>query len=175
MVLLLLSLLVLCVADVRVQGADDCKLVLAIDEAQLLYDVEGSGSEQFFASLEILQQHPARYNVRVLIAAAYGTGVGYAGGANLTETSIKPVATLSCLDTAESIGIHPGALSLQLDPEDVEELWEKWKAFRNLPLDSLVKDQVVAMCASQVSVCMCWVHNSQQVVSVVLPFPPSLI
>lgn len=58
-----------------------------IDEAQLLYNC--IGIKQIFASLEILQQHPTRYNMRVLIAAAYGTGEGYKGGANLTETSIE--------------------------------------------------------------------------------------
>lgn len=130
--------------------------MLAIDDAELLYDVEGSGSQQFWAALRLLHLDPGRCNVRVVIAAAYGADVGYLGGDSLTKTSmaidIMHMAKQCSLDTAGTIGIHPGALSLQLDPEDVQELWDAWQLSSNLQLGDLVKDWIVTICASQVSI-----------------------
>lgn len=128
-----------------VASDDDCRLVLAVDEAQLLYNTEGSGSNQFFTALKRLD--PSKCNVRLLIAAAYGAG---ASSDSQTGRPESPVATPGDIDTSESITIHPGRVSLQLDPEDVDELWCAWTAAANLQLEDMVRDRIAAMCASQV-------------------------
>lgn len=115
-------------------GDDDCRLVLAIDEAQLLYNVHGSDSQNFFTALKRLD--PTRCNVRLLIAAAYGAG---ASSDSQTGRPDSPMATPGDVDTSESITIHPGNVSLQLDPEDVAELWCAWKACANLQLEDMVR------------------------------------
>lgn len=127
-------------------GDDNCKLLLAVDEAQLLYDVKGSGSQQFFTALKELEQ--GRCNVRVLLAAAYGYGYGTSSGIPTDDPGL-PVASPNDWES-RVITIHPGRVSLQLDPEEVDELWGAWKRVTALQLDDAVKRHIAALCASQV-------------------------
>lgn len=125
-------------------GDDNCKLVLAVDEVQLLYNVKGSGSQQFFTALKELEQ--GRCNVRVLLAAAYGYGTS---SGSPTDDPGSPVASPNDWES-RVITIHPGRVSLQLDPEEVDELWDAWKRVTALQLDDAIKRYIAALCASQV-------------------------
>lgn len=128
--------------------------VLALDEAQIIYNMEATLSKPFWTSLKRLQGNVDQFNVRVVLAAAYGAG-GSSTGANSSPDS--PTATPADIDTAAtSVSIHPpqdGRVSLQLSPYEVRELWDEWKAvLARVNLDDTVKDQIAAMCSSQVGI-----------------------
>ena len=130
--------------------------VLALDEAQIIYNVEATNSKAFWTLLKRLQANVSQFNVRVVLAATYSAtmvkqwcnnSAGIISGGNSLPGS--PAAAPTNIDTATTfISIHPsldGRDSLQLTPGEVQELWNAWLVVvAREKLDEMVKDQIAS-------------------------------
>ena len=151
-------------------------VLLCIDEVQIAYHAEKTGSTDFWNQIKRLEGGPgiqeAPYNTRVVMAAAYGTRRSGAHTAKPESPHATPV-DFEHPDMVVTIFPNPSGASLQLSDTEWSELWDKFIKATGLQLGSLIKDHVGRICSMQVR--FAWVASSVMLILLHQPaaaFPP---
>ena len=135
--------------------------LVCIDEAQIAYHVERTGSTGFWNQLKRLESGPgnltAPHDTRVVIAAAYGTKHSAADEAKLESSSALPV-NFEFPGMVVTVFPSRSGASLQLSSVEWSELWDDFTGFTGLQLGSLIKDHIGSICLGQVR--LAWVALS---------------
>ena len=135
--------------------------LVCVDEAQIAYHIERTGSTGFWNQLKRLESGPgnltAPHDTRVVIAAAHGTKHSAASNAKLESSSATPV-NFEFADMVVTIFPSRSGASLQLSSGEWSELWDDFTGFTGLQLGNLIKDHVGSICSGQVR--LAWVALS---------------
>ena len=140
-------------------------LLVCIDEAQIAYHVERTGSAGFWNQLKGLEGSLSRlpggtkiltaaHDIRVVMAAAYGTRRSAADTAEKDSPSATPI-NFEFPDMVVTIFPNPSGASLQLSGAEWSELWKEFTKFTGLQLDILIKEHLALICSGQVR--LAWV------------------
>ena len=128
-------------------------LLVCIDEAQIAYHVERTGSAGFWNQLKGLEGGTkiltAAHDIRVVMAAAYGTRRSAANTAEKDSPSATPI-NFEFPDMVVTIFPSPSGVSLQLSGAEWSELWSNFTGFTGLQLGSLIKEHIALICSGQV-------------------------
>ena len=128
-------------------------LLVCIDEAQIAYHVEKTGSADFWNQLKGLEGGPdivtAAHDIRVVMAAAYGTKRSAAKTPEPESPSVTPI-NFEFPNMVVTIFPSRSGASLQLSGPEWDELWNNFTNYTGLQLGNLIKEHVAAICSGQV-------------------------
>ena len=128
-------------------------VLVCIEEVQIAYHVEKTGSADFWNQLKRLEGGTgiltAAHDTRVVMAAAYGTRPSAANTAEPESPTATPV-NFEFPDMVVTIFPSPSGSSLQLSDAEWSELWDNFTGFTGLQLGNLIKDHVGSICSGQV-------------------------
>jgi hypothetical protein len=124
--------------------SDDKPCVVLVDEVQVLYDTTYSSDLHFWGVMKALAIGTT--NVRVVLAAAYGSsgGLEYAS----IPIDVKDRMVVSIFPPA------PGHVSLQLTSGERCGLWQNFVNYSGLALNEALSDYLFKICAGQVRALM---------------------
>ena len=109
--------------------------LICMDEVQIAYNVEMTGSSDFWNQLKRLEGGPgalaAVHDTRVVMAAAYGTKCSAASIIKPESHTASPV-NFEVPDMVITIFPSPFGASLQLSDAEWEELWRDYLRFTGL-------------------------------------------
>ena len=136
-------------------------LLVCIDETQIAYHVERTGSTGFWNQLKRLEagsgKPPNAHDMRVVMAAAYGTERSAAETAEPESPSATPI-NFEFPDMMVTIFPSDSGASLQLSDAEWSELWNEFIGFTGLTLSHSIKDHVASISSRQVR--LVWVALS---------------
>ena len=133
-------------------------VLLCVDEVQIAYQTQRSGSTDFWNQLKRLERGPsAEHDTRVVMAAAYGTKRSAAEIVEPDSPAATPVS-FEYPDMVVTIFPSLNRASLQLSEEEWKELWVSYLAHTQLQLGDLIKDHVGSISGRQVGACGIGVH-----------------
>ena len=141
------------VADVLAGGQS---MLICLDEVQIAYHLQRTGSADFWNSLKRLERGQldltAPHDTRVIMAAAYGSKRSAAKAAVSDSLNTIPV-DFENPNMVVTIfpSPSPGGASLRLAPTEWDELWNNYLAHTGLGLAAHIKEHVGSMSAWQVS------------------------
>lgn len=128
-------------------------MLICMDEVQIAYNKEMTGSSDFWNQLKRLEAGPgalaAAHDTRVVMAAAYGTNRS-AAGINTPESPTATPVNFEHPDMVITIFPSPSGASLALSDAEWGELWRDYLRSTGLYLDDLIKDHVGLICSGQV-------------------------
>ncbi len=117
------------------------------------YDQKVPANAEFWNQVKGLQrsqlQLDAGHDVRVVLAAAYGTKRSSASAPDPTSPLATPVR-IENPDAVITVFPSQTGASLQLQPEEWDELWDRYLTHTSLQLGTLIKDHIAAISGSQV-------------------------
>ena len=136
-------------------------LLVCIDETQIAYHVERTGSTGFWNQLKRLEGGSGKpnnaHNIRVVMAAAYGTKRVAAETAEPESPSATPI-NFEFPDMVVTIFPSDSGASLQLSDAEWSAFWNEFTGFTGLTLSDSIKDHVASICSRQVR--LVWVAVS---------------
>ncbi len=142
--------------------AEGVPLLLCVDEMQIAYHTQRSGSIDFWNQLKRLERGSSA--MRVVMAAAYGTKRSAADIVEPDSPAATPVS-FEYPDKVVTIFPSPNGASLQLSEVEWKELWVSYLAHTQLQLSDLIKDHVGSISGRQVGACgimYIWRHHLAQ-------------
>ncbi len=130
-------------------------MLVCIDEAQIAYDVERTGSTSFWNQLKSLGAAPGiltpAHDTRVVLTAAYGSSVAYAEPDSPTPFPVN----FQFPKMVVTIFPGPSEASLRLTDAEWTELWDSFITSTGLHVGNCIKDHIGSICSVQV--CSSWV------------------